>query len=581
MDARVERVAVCTTAAIGAAALVLVYLPALGGEFLNWDDHEWIVANPFVTGERPFADLWTGFVHHTYYPLYASALRLLWAAGGTAWPFHAASLTGFVAAVVLWHRCLLRLGLGAAAAGLGMAWFAFHPLRVESVVWASALRDVLSLDLCLLALLLHLSRGRARFVAPAAFVAAILCKSMVFALAPAPILIDWALRNRPWRVALASAAPFLTVGAAGAVVSYLAYRPVAAVNSYPAADLGHSLPVLAQIQLRYLRLQLWPSDLAALPSAPAGGAIGWGVLVVGAALVAVCVWLAVRGRRGSIALCAMYALPMVPVSGLLPLTFPVADRYSLLPSLAVSFGVAWLAGILLGPRVTAILALLAAVVLAALTVVEIPTWNDSQTLWSRSLARFPAEPVAHQNYASAAGSQGRMDEAVHHLAVALELTDGLEPQTTRLVELSLHAELLRQHVPSSHVDGWLRRYRRAAASPEGLADLAVGLAASRLVAPCELLLRRAEALGDPGATPWLARATYSARGGEWWRTLGYAARGRQTAADDPQLMALQAMALIRLGGPEAARSLAVALAAASPGLDADQVLRELDDRAEP
>ena len=567
--------------AIGAAALALIYLPALGGEFLNWDDHDWIVTNPFVTGERPFIDLWTGFVHHTYYPLYATALRLLWAVGGEPWPFHAASLIGFVAAAVLWHRCLSRLGMAAAAAGLGVAWFAFHPLRVESVAWASALRDVLSLDLCLLALLLHLAGGRARFAAPIAFAAAILCKSMVFALAPAPLLLDWAWRNRPWRASVASAAPFLAVGTAGAAVAYLAYRPVAAANLYPAAELGSSIPVFAEIQLRYLRLQLWPFDLAALPGTPQGGAVGWIVLGLGLAGTALCGWLAARGRRGPVALLGLYVLPMIPVSGLLPLTFPVADRYTLLPSLAVSLGLAWLAGAFLRPRATAIVALILAVVLGAFTTVEIPVWRDSETLWTRSLARFPAEPVAHQNYASAMGSQGLMEEAVHHLTVALELTDGLEPQSSRLVELALHAELLRLHVPPAHIDGWLRRYRQAAASPAGLADLAVRLAASRLTAPCELLLRRAEALGDPGAAAWLARATYSARGGDWWRALGYAGRGRKGAADDPQLIALQAMALIRIGGRDAALPLAEILAAPAPGVDAETVLQELDRRSRP
>jgi len=560
-------------------ALSLLYWPALGGAFLNWDDHDWIVTNPAVTGGAPYLELWTGYLHHAYYPLYASALRWLWAAGGEPWPFHLASLAGFVLAAVLWHRCLLRLGLGFAAGTLGVAWFAFHPLRVESVAWASALRDVLSLDLVLVALLLYLSPGKRRHAAPVAFAAAVLCKSLVFALAPAPLLLDWAWRGRPWRACLAPAGPFAVVGAAGAAVAYLAYRPVAAVNSYPAAELAASLPTLAEIQLRYLRLQLWPTDLAALPSPPPGSALGWGVLAMMAAVVGAGIWLAARGRRKPLAVLCLYALPMAPVCGLLPLTFPVADRYSLLPSLAVSLAVAGMAAAAARPRTILVAAAVVAVTLGTLTHGEIPTWRDSETLWRRSLARFPAEPVARQNYASALGAQGRMDEVVHHLAVALELTDGQEPQSTRLVELLLHAELLRMHAPQARVDGWLRRYRQAAASPTGLVDLAVTLAASRLIPPCELLLRRAESMGDPGAAAWLARATYSARGGDWWRTLGYAGRGREVTPDDPQLLALQAMALIRLGGHDAARPIAAQLAAPLPGVDAQRVLDELDARS--
>jgi hypothetical protein len=483
--------------------------------------------------------------------------------------------------VVLWHLCLARLGIGATGRWLGVALFALHPLRVETVAWASALRDVLSLLLVLVALWLHLGSSRARWTGAAVFAAALLCKTTVFALAPIPLLVDLLWRRRPWRASLATAVPYLAVGIAGACVTWLAYRPVADINVRLGGGLLESLPILGAIQLRYLRLQLWPDDLAALPSAPQVGLAGWFALAVLTAVAAAAVVALVRGRRGPALLVAAYALPMVPVCGLLPLSFPVADRYTLLPSLALSAAAAWAVQRFLGGQgrgVTAAVAVAAvALPLVALTQLQIPVWRDSPTLWADSLDQFPREATAHQNYAAAIGGAGRMDEAARHLVLSIELADGREPQTQRLVQLLLFAELLRLNVPMERIDPFLHEHGACGDDAECLAELAVSLAAARLARPCEVVLRRAEDLGAPGRLVWLARSTYEIRDGRWWRALGHAERGLRDDPDDPVLLMLQAMALLEIGGREAARPAAEIMAGAD-GVPVDQVLDALERR---
>lgn len=559
--------------------VALVYARCLGGDFLNWDDLDWILTNPAVNGDAPATDAWTGFVLHAYYPLYASALRLLWSLGGEPWPFHVASIAGFAAAAVLWHLCLARLGIGATGRWLGVALFALHPLRVETVAWASALRDVLSLLLVLTALWLHLGSSRSRWAGGAVFAAALLCKTTVFALAPVPLLLDLLWRRRPWRPSLLAAVPYLAVGVAGACVTWLAYRPVAGINVRPGGGLLESLPILGAIQLRYLRLQLWPGDLAALPSAPGGGPAGWFALAALAAVaVASAVWL-VRGRRGPALVVAAYALPMAPVCGLLPLSFPVADRYTLLPSLALTAAAAWTAQRFLGGQGRGVTAGVAVAVVAlplvALTQLQIPAWRDSATLWADSLEHFPRESTAHQNYAAAIGATGRMDEAARHLVLAIELAD--ESQSRRLVQLLLFAELLRLNVPMARIDPFLHECGACGDDAECLAQLAVGLAAARLARPAEVVLRRAEELGAPGNLLWIARCTYELRDERWWRALGYAGRGLRDHPGDPTLKMLQALALLEIGGPGAARPVAEEMAAAA-GIPVEEVLGALQRR---
>ncbi len=559
--------------------IAAVYFPSLTGEFLNWDDLDWIVTNPVVNGDAPLAEAWTGFVLHTYYPLYATALRLLWSLGGEPLPFHLASVLGFGLAAVLWHICLARMGIGGPWRWLGVAVFALHPLRVETVAWASALRDVLSLDLALLALWLHLGSSRLRWTASAAFAAALLCKTTVFALAPLPLLVDVLWRRHAWRPALVAAVPFVLLGVAGAVVTWWAYQPVADLNVRPGGDLPGSLPVLAAIQLRYLGLQSWPADLAALPSAPTPGPAGWLAVALIAAVFAGAVVALLRGRRGPMLLLSTYALPLVPVCGLLPLSFAVADRYTLLPSLALSAGAAWWSHRLTGgqgrgfPAMTATTAM--AVPLVLITHLQIAVWGNSTLLWRHSLDLHPREVAAHQNYAAAAGAAGDMDTAARHLVLALELADGREPQTQRLVQLLLFAELLRLNVPPDRIDPFLAEYARCDDDPACLADLAVALAGARLAEPAEVIARRAADLGAPAEQIWLARATYEYRDGRPWRALGHAGRGLRDHPEDPHLLTLRALALLRLGGRDAARPAAEALPR-PPQMSVDEVLDQLE-----
>ncbi len=592
------------TAWLWFAVTALVFLPAMGGEFLNWDDKDWILDNPLVTapGGQAWLDIWRHPTLGAYYPITLTVTRLLWAissgvdgwvqgnaaltdawaaVGGTAAPFHLASILMFAAAAGLLHECLRRMGIGPAGRALGVVVFALHPLRVESVAWAAALRDMLSLDFVLLFVLASLSeRPRVRrWGAPAAFAAAVLCKSMVFTLAPLPLLLGLLWFRRPWRELLRGAVAPLVVGFAGAAIAFLVYRPVAAVNDYVGGTLLGSIPVIAGVQLRYLRLQIAPYDLAALPSPADGDVLGWFVAAAAIALLVFAVTLARRGQGRLLLACLVYLLAMGPVSGLLPLAWPVADRYTLLPSLAVAASVAWLAE---RPQLNrAILPVTAAtaLALALMTIFTIPRWHDSETLWRHSLTRFPDEFGAHQNYAGVVGGKGRMKEAAFHLTRALELADGKEPDTTKLVGLLMFAELLKMDVPMRRIEPLNAQYDQAGRDPMALASLGVELAAARLGSPSSVILRRAEELGAPPSAISLGYATGAARGGEWDRVLYHTSVGLEEDPEAQQLLALQIMAYDQLGELGAALDVADEVARQQyTGISAEGIVERLRKR---
>jgi hypothetical protein len=159
-----------------AALVVLVaaaaFLPAVGNGFVSWDDDRNFLDNPHYRGLAPPQLWWMLTTPHTglYIPVTWLTLGLDWLLWGldprgyhlTSLLFHAATAAVFFAVA---RRLLASalpaaggaaLRLGAAAAAL---LFAVHPLRVESVAWATERRDVVSGLLYALALLLYLRAG--------------------------------------------------------------------------------------------------------------------------------------------------------------------------------------------------------------------------------------------------------------------------------------------------------------------------------------------------------------------------------------------------------------------------------------
>jgi tetratricopeptide (TPR) repeat protein len=160
-------------AVIAAALSFLVFLPALGCDFIYWDDNFMIVDNPRLKS-LDFAFLkwaFTSLILSTWIPLSLVSLAVdyaLWGAG--PWGFHLTNNLLHSANTALVFFLVFRLvKIGSArdaqgaldkrafvAALVTALLFGLHPLRVESVVWTTQRKDVLYALFYLLSVLLYL-----------------------------------------------------------------------------------------------------------------------------------------------------------------------------------------------------------------------------------------------------------------------------------------------------------------------------------------------------------------------------------------------------------------------------------------
>jgi len=145
---------------------VALYWPVTGYDFINFDDPEYVTANPHVQGGLTWESIrWACLnpVSCNWHPLTVwSHMAVCEMTGLNPWGHHLTNvvLHALNAGLVF---ALLQLMTGATWRSLLVAaLFAIHPLRVESVAWVSERKDVLSGFFGLLALTAYARYARGR-----------------------------------------------------------------------------------------------------------------------------------------------------------------------------------------------------------------------------------------------------------------------------------------------------------------------------------------------------------------------------------------------------------------------------------
>jgi tetratricopeptide (TPR) repeat protein len=463
--------------AIVVALTALLYLPALGNDFVNWDDDDYVFRNPRLR-EHSLAGLGSYFVERdahgawslpnvqgNYHPLTMLSLGLDAALSGLDVPKAADRETDIHAAVfhltnVLWHLAntalvflLIAAWLSAApddraprTVGTPTSWrvpffcallFGTTTLHVESVAWVAERKDVLYTFFFLLALWLYTRYVRApralTYVAVlGAFIGALLSKGQAVTLAPTLVAVDLLLARplRARRVLLEKLPFFLLALVFGAIAVYAQAADgnvLARAARYPL----YMRPLFASYALVQYAVKLFvPVHLQALYPYAWATRQAWALYVIYVpAVLAALVWL-VRARRRTPVLAfglLFFLLNVAPVLQLLPVGAAImADRYSYVPSIGLFLMAAWgiEAALRAHPRRTrAIYAAVGAylVILSVATVDRIGVWRNSVTLWTDELSRNPASASAYNNLGTYYFRVGKMEEALSLFEKAIAL----------------------------------------------------------------------------------------------------------------------------------------------------------------
>ena len=453
------------------ALTIVVFLPTLQNGFINFDDPDNLLNNPNYKGLgwSNLSWMFTAFHLGHYHPLTWLTFAFdytLWGMNPTG--YHLTSMLIHAVNAVLFYYLtfdLLKMaitqpvtdvGLRAASAFSALL-FSLHPLRVESVAWATERRDVLSGLFILLTLLCYLKahdsaaaalRSRTWYRLSVIFCTlSLLSKAIGMSLPVVLVVLDvFPLRRlgggaRKWfgpqiRRVWLEKIPFVGLAAVSAVIALAAQRASGAIVAMEAFGPMERLLQSFFGVIFYLVKTLVPTELSAIYELlPGTDFYHWRFVGSGIIFVVLSIGFFFLRHRWPAGLASWicYLAVLAPVLGIAQ-SGPqmVADRYSYLScmpwailcssAIPISFRQQKRAvfGKMLPGMATAV-GLFIIVALAWLTWLQNKVWHDSVTLW-RYTTSVTLSGIAYHNLGNALESEGQIDEALKQFRRAAEIT---------------------------------------------------------------------------------------------------------------------------------------------------------------
>lgn len=420
----------------------LLFSPSLRNDFLVYLDDDYVTENGLVksgvslkTITEPHGFQWhpvTTLSHQVDYALFG-----LKAGGHRAGNLLLHALSAALCLSLVW-----RMTRSLPSALIVAALFAWHPLRVESVVWIAERKNLLCIFFWLLTLHAYLNwaadKTRQKHLLVVAGSAVAMTSSPTAIILPFSLLLldHWPLRRiemnslSGWKKSLHSLVlekvPVLLMSALLTVITISCQAPaerLATPEPYHLIDhvtnaLGAYGPYLWKL-LVPLNLSIAYSQLPGSSLTPA---------LVSSVILAVVGYIMWQKRETHPALLfgfAWFLLLLLPLNFLQSTRLVMADRNSYLPSIGIFLSVtaAALAAAKSPPakKIAYTFAGLTVLACIAITSFEIGKWRDSETLFRHALSVSKNNYIAHAQLGAALAQRENLKEAAEQYQAALAI----------------------------------------------------------------------------------------------------------------------------------------------------------------
>ncbi len=465
-----------------------VYWQVGNHTFIDYDDNAYVTENRHVqSGLTPKSITWAFTTTHAsnWHPLtWLSHMLDCQIYGLNPGGHHFTNVIFHILNSILMFLIFRRMTGALWKSAFVAAFFAIHPLHVESVAWVAERKDVLSTFFWMLTMgsyVWYVERpGTSRYLLAILFFAlGLMAKPMLVTLPFVLLLLDyWPLgrfqvrkldvaqrteektqkdtkskKKKSPRHTLKNAVqenkiitsdyqwslvvpfiwekiPFFVLAAASSVVTFFVQQSGGAVRSFDVLPLTVRVSNALVAYVSYIGKVFWPFNLAVLY--PHYGMLeGW--KVAGACLLLVFIsFIVIRTVRWYPYLTIgwlWYLGTLVPVIGLVQVGIQsMADRYTYVPLIGlfvmITWGVSDLAGRWHYRYRKEGVAIVSAILLSILIVVtwfQLRHWTNSITLFKHAINVTDNNSVAHNNLGIALAERGKIDEAIDHYTRALKI----------------------------------------------------------------------------------------------------------------------------------------------------------------
>src|SRR5438876_11049743 len=433
----------------------LVFGQTIRYDFVNYDDNNYVYANPAITSgltSQGIIFAFSGGHARNWHPLTTLSHMLdcrLW--GVRAGGHHFTNIVLHTIAVVLLFLVLKQMTGAIWQSAFVAALFAIHPLRVESVAWVSERKDVLSAVFFMLTLGAYARYARfpsfGRYLTMSIlFALGLMSKPMLVTVPLVLLLLDyWPLQRFGGRSSIKRLAlekiPLLTLSAAaGFVTLWVQQSSVAHTEELPLIWRVANGLVSCVI---YVKQMIWPVGLAVFYPHPGDQLPVWeiGLAIVLLALVSAGAIALRRKYPYFITGWFWYLVMLLPVIGLIQVGSQAhADRYTYLPQIGLYLLLSWaITDALVSQlqrRILGVAAGVAVVALAWCAHIQASNWRNGESLWKHTIAVTSGNFIAHNGLGHLLLNDGRLDEAIEEFQIALKI-DPRFPEAQKNLSVAL------------------------------------------------------------------------------------------------------------------------------------------------
>lgn len=398
------------------ALTIIVFLPSMSNDFVDWDDplyiHENILIQEFSIDQltRIFNTPYLA----NYQPLTLISYAIDFAIGEyDARIYHLHNLLLHLLNVALVFFLIQMLFKDRAMAFFCAILFGIHPMHAESVAWVSGRKDVLYVFYFVLGMvfyLKHLSNSNKKLawygLALFSFVLSCLAKGQAVVF-PAILILLLLFKRQLTATDLFKTAPFFAIGLLFGLLAMRFQAEAGATDTSPVTG-WHRLFVACYTTTVYVLKSIVPFQLSAFhpyPELP-GGKLPWWMYASIIPIVLLIFWWLRSFREDRVVFFGLgfFFISILLVSQIIPVGRSIiSDRYSYLSYLGLFIVIAqWLRSSYAryGKPINMTLRVMAVgylVSLSAVTYGRCSVWKNSETLWSDVTHKYPEHFMAYSN----------------------------------------------------------------------------------------------------------------------------------------------------------------------------------------
>lgn len=434
-----------------AVTCFIAFIRILGNGFVNLDDIGYITNNYHIQYGINLASIEWAFssvVLGNWHPITFLSHTLDWSLfGANASGHHLISLLLHIGSVLFLFFFLNKTTKKLWFSAFAAAFFALHPLRVESVAWAAERKDVLSMFFGLASIYVYASyvenfKLSRYFFCLILFALSLMSKPMLVTLPFVLLLLDYWPLGR-WTKEISTPvksrshligrliwekAPFILLTIVSSIVTLWTQNKGGAITSTDQLSFPSRVANAVISYVSYLAKTFWPVDLAVFYPFEYSF-VFWQILASCLILIiitAVVIW-TIKKFPFLFVGWLWYLGTLIPVIGLVQVgKQAMADRYTYLPSIGIAIMLAW--GIpylfpredirkkILFPAGVAVLS-----ILAVLTWHQCGYWKSAATLFNRALQVTKNNSLARNGLGLALFEERKIAEAINHYNEGIRL----------------------------------------------------------------------------------------------------------------------------------------------------------------